>query len=477
MAVARRIAWFAFPLAGMAWVGSRYGHVWYHADEGEMIGRTTSSHGWFSNAFAGLNGHLNAGSYVVYRLQRAWLGVEGLQFVWLAFCASIAALQVSVAAVLRRLGLPTLLALLAATVVTLFGPGVQSIASQFQLGSNFALALSFGAAFVALRDEFTLRAAVLVGALLVVAIGFDSAVATFGAVFVGVLVLFLWPKKLAALALGPAFVAYLVWLAFGDLGTQHAVGIGKIASFAFHLFTLSAGGLLGGGDTHASIARSLGNTHAAPSPIIPLSGEAIGAVVLVLAAACVVLGFVRRRLDRKVVAALVGGLAAAIFAVAIIAKIRAYLIDPKLGLPGSRFIQQIAVLLTLAFVPAIVATLRPESPRLGHLLGAVAGVALIAIFLVNLHQVWAPREFEEAWGTNVKARVRQTVTVLSEGCGTGTQLDRRANPVKLGTKFTVGSLQELLASGALTPSFGVSPTSTIRETVCRLSTGAPPRGR
>jgi hypothetical protein len=243
--IARFVAWFAFPIVGMLWVATKYNNYWYHLDEWSMIGRTTGSKDSLARAFDGYQGHLEVGSYVVYRLQRIWWGLEGHQLVYLAFCTSLAALQLSVAAVLRRLGLPTLIALLAATVVTFFGPGAQNMAYEFQFSINFALALCFAAGYAALREARTVGAALAIAGLLVLAVGADSALAALGAVYVASLVVFLWPGRLQVLALGPPLVVHLAWQAFGDKGTYLSSSLGTMTSFATHLLALSAGGGVG----------------------------------------------------------------------------------------------------------------------------------------------------------------------------------------------------------------------------------------
>ena len=476
--IARRCAWVGFPIAGMLWVATRYSHNWYHADEWSIIGLTTGSKGWLSGASASYQGHLQVGTYLVYRLQRIWWGLEGHELVYLAFCTSLAALQLTVATVLRRLGLPTLIALLAATVVTFFGPGAQNMVYEFQLTANFALALCFAACFVALRDHRTPKAAVAIAGLLVAAIGTDSGIATFGVAFVAVVIVLLWPRRLIALALGPPTVVYLAWFAFGDNGKYLAASVGTMMSFAYHLFFLSAGGLVGGGETQGAILRGLGAAHPASSPTIPLSGETVGIIALVLASVCVAFGFVRHRLPRKVVATFIGGLVAAVLAVVVITKTRAYLIDPASEIPGSRYLLYVAVVLLLAFAPAIAATLRPAAPRSGRGLGIAAAAVLVAIFVANLHQVGPVRRFEEAWGMDTESRVRQSVTVLTEGCGEGSKPDPRANvvgqPTGIPTEITVGLVQNLLASGDLTSGFGIPATPRVREAVCRLRPGAGP---
>lgn len=457
----------------MVWVATRSGLSWYHLDEWVVIGRTTGSHDWISSAFAGFQGHLIVGSYVLYRLQRSWLGLESNQLVYLAFCVSLGALQLSVAAVLRRLGLPTMVALLAATVIAFFGPGAQNMVWEFQLSSNFALALCFVACFIALRDEAaTSTTAMAVAGLLLAAIGTDSGFAAFGVAYVGVVVVLLWPRRLSSLVLGPVAVAYTVWLAVGDLGTTLTTSFGAMASFAYHLVTLAAGGLVGGGDTHSAVAYALGGPQVSEAAI-PVSGEVVGIVTLLVASSCVAVGLFQRRLSRKAIASLIGGLVSAVLAVAVFARTRAWIVDPA-QLPGSRYVQLVAVFLLVAFAPALAATLRPAAPRSRRSITVVACVFLMAVFALNLNQVGPIRHFEENFGQAAKSRVREAVTVLSKGCRKGSQPDPHVS-LGVNSKITVGLLQELIAHGDLTPSFGAPAGATMYDNICRPSRSLPAR--
>jgi hypothetical protein len=463
----QQLAWVAFPIAGMLWVATRYGHGWYHGDEWGTIDLTLGSKAGLRTAFAGYNGHLQAPTYGVYWLQRTWLGVEAHQLVWIIFLMSLAALQLSIAAVLHRLHVPTLVALLAATVVTFFGAGSQNMNWEFQLGVNFAIALCLVAAFVALREEINLWVALGVAALLVLAWVFDSQLAAPGAAYVGLIVLLLWPRRYALPALGPPLIAFLGWFAFGDNGRYLPTSVGTMTSFSWHLLTLSAGGLVGAGETKRSIERILGGSPPS-SPTIPLSGEVVGIIVLALATVCVTVGIARHRASRRVIVNLCAGLLATLIAVAILAKTRAFLIPPDLlpG-PGSRFLQLVAIFLVVGFLPAVAAAVRPVAPMTRQWVTAAACVALVAVFVLNLDQLRPVREFEEAWGTNVKTAVRQTVAVLNEGCGPGRAVDPRAKPTKQSPEITVRLLQDLIIRGDLTRDFGTRATPEVRNAVCR----------
>jgi hypothetical protein len=457
--IVRRCAWFAFPIAGVLWTATRYRNNWYYFDEWAMIDRSRGSWGAILD---GHLGHLMVWNFLIYRFQRTWFGVQGHWLVYLGFCASLTALQLSVAALLRRLGLPTLLALLAATMITFFGPGAQDMLWEFQQNVNFVLALSFVAAVVALRSNRTPRAAVAIAALLVVAVTTDSAVAILGVAFVGVVVVVLWPRRLALISLGPPIVAHLAWFALGDQGRNGGGSLTTIWTFASRLFTLSAAGLVGGGETPSPLqARPTAATF-------PLSGTKMGLIVLLIATVCVAFGFGRHRLSREVVANLVGGVTAAVLGVIVLAMTRAFEIIPA-AFPGTRFVQWIAILLLVGFVPAISATLRPTAPRARALATAAAAVALIAVFVVNLGQLRPTQLFLERWSTGVEVSARQTVTVIGEGCRDGHPPDPHAKPTIQSPQITVRLIRDLLADGALTPRFGIPATRATRDAICRTA--------
>src|SRR5688572_17672795 len=176
----------------MVWVATQYGENWFYYDEWTTIDR---SFGSWDQMFSGHQGHLEVFSYIIYRVQRTWFGLEGHHLVWLAFMASIAAFHVSVAAVLTRLRVPVLLSLLAATIITYFGIGGQSVTWEFQLGINFALAACLFAAYFALGSEHSRRDAIIIGALLVFALAADSGLAVIGSIFVGIVMLICWPLR------------------------------------------------------------------------------------------------------------------------------------------------------------------------------------------------------------------------------------------------------------------------------------------
>jgi hypothetical protein len=467
--ILERCAWVAFPVAGMLWVASRYSERWYHGDEWLMIDRTLNSSGWWSGAFADTHGHLMVGNYLGYYIQRVWLGVEGHQLVALSLCLSLGALQLSIAALLRRLSLPVLVALLAATVVTYFGPGAQDMAWEFQANVNFAFALSFAAAFLALREVKTARYALGIAALLVAAVGTDSGIAVLGAAYVGVLVVVLWPHRLAALALVPPLIAHIMWSVLGGGAKYLVAPFGAMWSFGVRLLTLSAGGLVGGGDTKAAVDRAVG-VERSPEPTIPLSGQTVGIIVIAASLACVMIGLGRHRLDRKLITNLAAACVGALTTVAILARTRAFFFTPDLILlGGSRFVQWVALFVLLAFAPIISAVLRPGSARLRPYAVTAAALALAGVFVLNLDQMRPVRHFEESWGQQVKSAVQQAVTLVDQGCPGSQEPGANGRPTRISPEITVRLLQDLLDRGELTTDFGTRSTPEVREAICKPS--------
>lgn len=448
------LAWIMLPLAGMIWIGLQYRHHWFRYDEWQMIERSMGS---WNGLFEGHQGHLMVSNYLVYRAQRVLFGLENHRLVYLTFLISLGALNISLGALLRRLGLPTLLALLAATMITYFGPGAQNISDEFIGGPTFALAFSVAAAVVALRIAKTRNAAIGIAVLMVLAVLTDSGIAILGIAYVGVLVVALWPKGLATVALVPPLLAHLAWFAFGDQWINIGTTFEKTWAFAWHLFTLSAGGLVGGGETPSS-------TGVLPTQrVLPLSGTTAGLLVLALGAACVWLGVRRHRLNRPIVASLIGGMATAALSVGLVAKTRAWLILPD-SLPGTRYVQWTAVFLLLALAPVVIAALRPANARFLKVFWTASGVALIAIFVVNLNS-WRPmQDFGATWSSNTRVAVQQTVSVLTEGCPRGTRVTAEA---EVTLQISVGLVRAVLADGALTPEFGIPPSPELRDQVCQ----------
>ena len=463
-------AWIVSTLAGLVWLATQYRGHWFYYDEWTTIDRSFGS--WIQ-MFSGHQGHLEVFSYIVYRLQRSWLGLEGHQLVWLAFMASVAAFHVSVGVVLTRLRVPPFLALLAATLITYFGIGGQSVTWEFQLGINFALAACFAAAFVALGPGQSRREAIIVGALLLFALGADSGLAIMGSIFVGLVILIRWPWRIGIPALVPAALGQMAWFVFGDQGADINTTFDRIWEFATDLFLLGAGGLVGGGETSSVVEAAQGRSVPA-DPVIPVSGVTVGAIVLALAGVCVVYAFVRRRVDRTLLAGLVGGGLAAVVTTASIAETRAFFQAFPAALPGTRWVQWVAVFQLIALMPIVVVALRSNEARRNRFVAVVAGIALIGALALSIDQLGPVNRFSKQWGAGVKLHVAEAISVVEEGCGRGQRLDPDAMPIPdLAPQITVAVLQEVRADGALPARWAIPAPREMREVMCRSVGSAP----
>jgi hypothetical protein len=440
-----RCAWVALPIVGMLWVASRYNHEWFIVDEWEMIGRATASGSWLHTMFSGYGGHLYALPYLVYRLQVDLVGVEQHWLVYLFFCGSLGALHVSIAVVLYRLGLPSILALLSAGMVTYFGPGSQSMTFEWFAGT-LSLALCFFAAFIALRDKIDVRTAVAVAAVLLGAIGTDSSEALLGILFVSTITVLLWPRRFALVALGPPVLVLAVWLITDRSSRYASAPLMKSLTFAHELVTLAAGGLVG----RAQVA---------------------GWICLAVAIICVSTGLARRAFPRAVVASLTGGTLAAAATLTAAAKTKAGYVTLQ-GLVGSRYVHHVALFLLLALAPVVAATIRPNRTRTAYVVAGVAAAGLVTVFVLNLNSLWPNRQFFEAWSSDTKASVRRSVTALVTGCNGGEKPNAHAYPVKAEgsdpfRQIPVYHLQSLLRAGALSPDFGIPPTRAVVKAICQ----------
>jgi len=449
--------WAALPLAGMIWIGTRYDHGYFYFDEWKMIGDTRGS--WF-DMFSGFQGHLEVVSFVIYRVQRTVFGLDNHVLVYGAFMLSLAALHVALALVLRRLGVPTLLALGSATVAVYLGPGVQGMSWEFMLGINFALALSLFAGLLALQRAPTTRRAVAVAALLLLAFACDSGVAAFGAVFVGLVVVLQWSPRLAALTLSiPAF-AHVMWFVFGEEQITGAADFSKRFTFANRLFLYSVAALFGGGDVTVT---STGD------PTIPVDAAPLGLGVLLLIGGCIAFGIVRRRVSRPVLIAGGAALAAAVVMVVAIGWTRAFLI-PTSNIVGSRYVQWCAVFLVVVLVPGLVMTLRSDNHRRNLALGAVGVIVTVGAFVANLGALNEGRDFNEGWSDTSQLAIRRGITVVANECGPVRELNPKGMPSPdLSPQLSVRLLRALLDEGSIPASFGSPATADTRDLVCLRS--------
>jgi hypothetical protein len=447
------------PLACAIWVAVNSTDYYPVFDEWVMIDRAVSE-SVPRALLLGFNGHMWTLTSAGYILQVNLFDLQSNWFIPALSVVSLVALQLGLAGVFFRVGLPTPVALAAATLITYFGPASETMVYQHLYGYNLALALSCAAAFVALGRRRDQRAAIVVAVLLLVALASDSALAAPSLLFVGAVLLFLWPFRLALIALVPAVFGHVAWFALDESQVlahgvcmncapfTFSVPLGDSIEFAAAVLTRSAGGLVGGSVT-------------------------AGIIVLVLATGCTAFGLATHRLSRPVIASLVGGVSAALVSVGLFAHSRAGFwsnIDEaiaSLDSVSNRYIQPAAIFLLLGFAPAIYATLKPSDPKASRVFTGAATLALVVVFVVNLGNVWPTRDFYRAWSASTKAELREAVTVVSEGCAPGERLNHDAQPSNASFQISVRLVEDLLDRGLVDPDFGTPASPAVRAKICQ----------
>jgi hypothetical protein len=136
---------------------------------------------------------------------------------------------------------------------------------------------------------------------------------------------------------------------------------------------------------------------------------------------------------------------------------------------SNRYIQPAAIFLMLGFAPAAFVTLKPSGRRASHIFTGVATAGLAVVFVLNLGSVWPTRDFYREWGAAVKSQLRETITVVSEGCAPGQHLDRNAEPVDASFQISVRLVKDLLDRGVLDPDFGRPASPALRAKVCKAT--------
>jgi hypothetical protein len=126
----------------------------------------------------------------------------------------------------------------------------------------------------------------------------------------------------------------------------------------------------------------------------------------------------------------------------------------------------VAFFLVIAFIPAIAASVRAAAaPR--QWMSALAALAVVAVFIVNLEQFRPVLDFYKAKSQETKVVVGETIFLLQEGCRNGRrpQPDEEPNP-DLAPQISVALVDDLLEDGALDGVPEVRATSTTRRAVC-----------
>jgi hypothetical protein len=285
-------------------------------------------------------------------------------------------------------------------------------------------------------------------------------------------VVLIWPRRLAILALAPATLVQIAWLALGYQGPGDSAPFERMWTFAYRLLLQSAAGLVGGG------AAGTQDDGLPIEPVIPMSANRLGLVVLVAAGAAVTVGIWKRRLSRNVTTSLISGSVVALLTVGVLAKTRAFFYTPSVGALigltpeelqypnffGTRYVQYVAIFLVIALAPAITATIRSRKQATSRVASAGIVVALIAVFVMNLSQFNAVVREHEEIARSTKRFVVQTITLVETKCGPARRLVN--GPQRL-DDIDIELIRRLLDRGAFPANVGRPPSRAIREAYCQ----------
>ncbi|MDO8362817.1 MAG: hypothetical protein Q7V88_07965 [Actinomycetota bacterium] len=435
--------WCAVPALGVVWGAWHLRRSWFVYDEWSMIERVQAM-GAGDGMMASFNGHLWMLQYWLYRVQVSVFGVDRHTFICVMFVLSLLLLHLGLAALLRAAGVPRASALLLGGVLTYLGAASQNFLFAVQVSPTLSLAAVVLAAAIVLSGRRSPAWQVLVAALLLAAVGIDSGTALGGAVLGATVVLLTWRSWQAALVVAPALLALAAWYRWGDLGPDFPATRWHRIEFAVHLGLRSAGSLVAG-------------------------GEAVGAVLLVAAAAAVAVGWWRGWLPGPARTMVVAGSAAAALTIAGIAQSRA-------GLPGftfensNRYLQTGLIPIALAAAPAVAAACTRFGDRISARAGGRAGARsvgrwgslaapalLVVAFLLGLSPLRTYAAGFESWNVTVRHQVGVATVVVRDGCPSGTAPDPASRPIgTLSPQIPTSLLITLMARGALHAPAGVA---------------------
>lgn len=463
---------FAFALGAVAWMIAQYPHrAWYFADEWFFITRTSPGRLDLPSVFEPWNGHLNLVSYLTYALQQRVFNLSNAFIVYGAFIASLVAIQLTTAAIMRRLGVPLILALTTGTLLAFFPAGAENVVSQFQLGPNLAVAALLGAMLIVISSEAgSARHAVGVTALMMLALIADSGMLVFGLVGVAIIAFALWRWQVAAWSVAPSLAAIVAWSVLsGSVPLDEwQTPIGDIPRWVIHLFALTAAGLVGAVDNSMAIDTALRGQVARLGDWAPQ--ETLGLIVLILTLVVVGFGFVRRAYTRPVIAVLLGCLTSTLIFASLVARTRAVLLGTPYALAGVRYVHTLATFLVVALMPAIAATARSLIPSSrGRAIATSAAVAAIALVIViSAPQLARTRRLQLAWANGVRQTVGEEVWLIRRGCPNG-NLNVDADPgLRLWLSQTpVGMIRTLDDAGKLPSEISRPPSLDVVIDVCR----------
>lgn len=405
MAVAKIVV---AALIGALWAGRRLRQTYFYFDEWSMIGRVIHL-GVIEGATTSFNGHLWFFQDMIFRVQARVFGLDSNGFLVVVFISSLVALHLALAALAVRIGVPLTPALMLAGLLTYLGPAAQNFVFAIQVSPTFATAAAVGAAAVVLGGTSTTRRYLAVGGLLQLAALFDSGVGLLALALVGGVVIGLWPRG-SWWVLAPSALIIGIWYAFGDLGPKFEASVADRIVFAARLLLRGGGSLVGG-------------------------GAWVGIFVVIVFASSFAVAFAAGRLDRTALTVMFAAGVATMVNVAGIAQSRA-------GLPGftffenNRYLQNVAIPLTITFLPALVACaglvrerwqLAEPGPRAAR--DALPMLVIAACFGLGLG---AEADYAEVFidrTEQVRTGVRDIAIVENTGCPSGQMPNLDARPL------------------------------------------------
>jgi hypothetical protein len=435
-----RVVIVLVPLAAVGLVVPRYRHTAYFYDEWSMLERTIAP----SFVHAGVepfNGHLYFAAFLTYRAQLG-MGLHGHALVWTVFCMSLVACNVAVALALWAARVPALAAVVAGAVITYFGPAAQLMTLEFQFGMVAAVALSFFAAFIALRNDPSRASAAAIAVVLILATTFDSGSAAGGAVFVAVLLALRGRDRWTFVALAPPAAALGAYLVINGTSPTWPAPIGTELSVGAHLVLLAAGGLAGG-------------------------GLVTGVVVLVAAGCLFAYAIAAGRMSRDARHCLTAGSVAALVLAGLIATSRAGIVKNDY-LDFNRYTGLVAFFLLFALLVPAVAIARDLLGARARRIGPATAVVLVLVFVGNLAPLHRYRTLVEGWQTSAHSLTLQASQQLERGCPGGRPVNADGLPLgALGPQLPVALLQRLEArAGKIHTGAPVAVSAPVRDAIC-----------
>ena len=444
--LARRevVAWIAVPAIGAMWAIHWLERSYFFYDEWSMIGRVMRLPLW-TGMTRSFNGHLWFFQDWLYRIQVAWFGVDSHLFVCVVFVLSLVALHVSISAVLKCVGVPVFMSLLAGGLLTYLGAAAQNFIFAIQSSPTLSLAVGLSAAALALSGPPTKARCVLAGTAMLLSVAFDSATALCAIMFSSVVLALVWRWRYALVAL-PSVLVVAWWYLTADLGPVDHATLAVKARFAVHLLLRSLGALFG-------------------------RGELLGAVLLAVIVLVVVVGLSKGWVTPQARAALTGGALSTAVTTAAIAHSRATIVGTNF-FDYNRYLQNVLVPFSLSALPAVYSSIRglaatgPRPRRAGA--GRAVGPMIVAgAFVLGLSPLHAYVKNFEAWNVAVRHGVRDAAALITIGCPTGAPPDPTSQPVgDLSPQITTRLLQELLRRGALRPSHDTHVDPAVLDRMC-----------